>query len=139
MAVKSTLLHPFGVAKVKLDNFSFLWWGRSWSQLWSQPLIFLEDAVLLLLSLGGLVLLAKNTAQQCTWPLILMSVAAGFFVLANIALFTFLHFEWRFSLPLRCGGFFLILWVLSLSKRLEHRRLDGRDTREVQLIDRAGP
>ncbi len=117
-AAFSTLAHhPFGWFAFKVKNLHWLWFNRSWSSFTSEPLIFLEGLLLLVLGLLGFAALSRRAYRSRDPTSIGVLAFLIFLAGINIAIFTFLHFEWRYSQTLRTLCFFLPLvwlWLRSL-------------------------
>lgn len=103
--ILTTLKHPFAVAAFKIRGFSWLWWGTTWGGLLGAPRLLLEGVLLLLAGAIGLGILAMGARKTGHPSLKLALVAACTYILLNVAMFTFLHYEWRYSVSLRvlCG------------------------------------
>jgi hypothetical protein len=101
LAMVTTLAHPLRVAGYKLAESCYLWWGASWETLrrdWQR----LAGGIVLLLAGLTAVLLLFSGARRTKHPGLILTLAAGTtFLVLNVGVFTFFHFEWRYSLPLR--------------------------------------
>ena len=112
--VLTTLRFPRKVMRDKIMNFSHLWWGLSFEELAHQPAVLLEGIVLLALGLAGTVLLAHGALCRRSAACALALIVVATFVVYNATLFTFLHFEWRFSLPARSLAYLAPFWAVRM-------------------------
>jgi hypothetical protein len=98
----------------KLKHFPEFWVGTPWGQIGSRNNAFLlEGSISLLAGTIGLVWALRNAFRR-RGPITLF---AGFFlgfVLANLLIFSVLHFEYRYSVPIRLFFFFSPWWMASL-------------------------
>ncbi len=121
LAIVTTILHPIAVARVKLAGFSWLWWGKSYAELRAHKAALVEGLALLGAGLFGVVLLAWR-GFCARHPAYLIAGVVVLVVLAqNLVMFTFVHFEWRYSLPLRVLGGLAPLLVAGFAWRLKGR------------------
>jgi hypothetical protein len=117
LALLTTLEHPIDVASYKLEGFSWLWWDRSWAGLADDWTSLIEGAALLSAGLVGLLLFcwgAWRRRSPAGWVVLVgLAMTLGH----QVAMFTFLHFEWRYSLPLRTLCAMAPWWALGFFYR----------------------
>jgi hypothetical protein len=112
LGILTTLAHPLRVFEEKLANAPYFWTGRNPRQLLDTPAALFEGLLLLAAGIFGLVTFARRVWSQREPADLLAGGLIAIFLLYNLLLFTFLHYEWRYSMPLRCAAFFLP-WLMS--------------------------
>jgi len=116
LAIKTLLKHPVTWFKHRAEYFWVFWSGEPWGFDTRPKLISLLQSLFFIgFGIGGIVLLAKLpfSAEK------LYLAAASFgFVGINAAIFTFYHYELRYSLPLRFFCVFLPFWVMMLKTKV---------------------
>lgn len=117
------LAHPFQWVGFKLRNFDWLWFGRSGPSLWSRPWLVVEGCILLLMGIGGAIGLGWYQRKSRRADVALFGLIVFSFYATNAALFMFLHYEWRYSQPMRLFAFALPFFVVAfLRERRESNR-----------------
>lgn len=101
LAITTTVTHPLEVARYKLADSCYLWWGASWETLRRDWQRLVGGIVLLLAGLSAALLLIVGVRRSTHPGLTIALVAGTAFLVLNTAVFTLFHFEWRYALPLR--------------------------------------
>lgn len=112
LTLQALLQHPLAYAGAKLRHLDWFWMGRDGEAL--TPALKLKG--LLLAALGGLGLvglLAALRRGRRVGPA--LALALGFLA-SNAAIFAVLHFEWRYSLPLRAASALLPVWAWAAAR-----------------------
>lgn len=117
LAIMTFIKHPFRWYGYRLENFHWLWVSRPWKINDMTSFFFVAESILYaILGLAGFVLVRRSwkveQVRYFSWGVIL-------FCLLNVAIFSLVHFEYRYSGPLRFFFFFFPFWVLSLRKAPE--------------------
>lgn len=123
--------HPREWIAFKLEHATWLWWDRDPRELFDDKAVLAEGSALLLLGLAGFAALAGRAIRKKNASTIGAFTAAAIFIAVQGGMFLFLHFEWRYSQPLRTFCFFLPCWALWI----ERVRLPVQLARDRQQID----
>ena len=112
LGLVTTIRHPLSVASYKLYGFSWLWWDESWADLASDWASLVEGLALLVLGLAGILLFGSEAWRTRRPASLVVFVGLAVTLGHQLAMFTFLHFEWRYSMPLRALCAMAPWWAL---------------------------
>ena len=98
----------------KLRHFPEFWVGTPWSQLGSRNNAFLVEGSISLLAGTVALVWALRNAFRMRGPLTIFSGFFLGFVLQNLLVFSVLHYEYRYSAPIRLFFWFSPWWMASL-------------------------
>jgi hypothetical protein len=135
LAIMTTVSHPLSVARVKLAKLSYLWFGRSWRELIASPLAMLEGTLFIIAGVIGSFFLGRRAIRSRDKADLIACGLIIVFLSYNVALFAFLHFEWRFSTALRCAAF-LLPWFATAQRREQPW---AEESRQIGSADSATP
>ena len=119
LALITFLLHPIDWYRYKGRFFSELWFGhkpRGWARV--------EGTTIALMGIAGFIILFWKKRAHSPRSVYFLVFAIGF-LLFNIAVFTFLHFEWRYSIFLRVFFVMLPCWGLLALTPHRHNAPEG--------------
>lgn len=108
--------HPLEWTAFKLKQATWLWFDRGPKTLAGDPLALIEGSALLLFGAAGVALLVRRAIRTRETSAIGALVAVSAIFAAHAGMFLFLHFEWRYSQPLRTLCFFLPWWALGIER-----------------------
>ncbi len=98
LTLMTFITHPLAWSAEKIKYFNFFWFGYSWSSLFTQIKLFFEGTLILLTGIATIftssilwLRYSNKTMKRFFWFSIL-------FIIFNLILFTFYHYEARYSL-----------------------------------------
>jgi hypothetical protein len=119
LAVATFLAQPGRWVRFKLQHLDWFWFGGDWDRVFlERPLAGLEGLLLFLFGVSALVMLWVRMVRTKEGAYGFVLAAMLLVLLANVAVFTFLQYEWRYSQPLRTMAYFLPLWAY-MARRAE--------------------
>ncbi|MDO8954818.1 MAG: hypothetical protein Q7V63_08215 [Gammaproteobacteria bacterium] len=112
MTLMVLISHPLNWYRIKLQYFNYFWFGNSWHNLLHNSILqFIEGIVIIIAgtmatAIGLWTSFKKPSNDQGLYLFSLL------FILFNLGLFTFYHFEERYSMFLQILFIYLPLWLL---------------------------
>lgn len=127
MSIMALIEHPFAWLWMKAKLFNLFWFGDSnipigWRHLLHQPVMLVENFLIFLSGVFCLIYSSRLYFQQkITLTQKGLLIFLGLFILFNFILYTFFHYEPRYSLYLQTVFIYWPIWLFSENNKNRSR------------------